>query len=470
MSGKIPVVLGDHRLLPVDMELRSAGPQKSRNMDTALRTIYPGIVVHAKTDRRMQGSGRSSLVIEQERESLVYARFPDLDRALNPRGLHSENEGSKRNRVYAGIQQRASAKLLVQQPALRVPARVESEFGLEQLDLSDSAVGQPLPDGGDRRQEAGPHGLHDEKPFACRRSLDLPRFVRIHRERLLAQHMLAARQAFQHILLVHGMNRSDVDDVDFRIGGQSSCASMRAEDAVFLRERLRLLRIPARHRRYDGTGRMRQIPYETSRHAARSHDAPTNRARCSFTHSASSSLLFSSSYGLFDIRNYSPPRQAKCIRSATACARRLPRSSKPQKNRHPQQRIPVRSVFFIGDPEQGADAFIAEAPALDGQGIASGLGIVENDDVLPFAQGDSGAEAACIERESAPRVGLHDNDRLDHRPPLEIHPLGSDSRRADDDLRFLQIVVRIVAGRSGCLPAVLAHGNSAAQYKQQDAG
>ena len=97
---------------------------------------------------------------------------------------------------------------------------------------------EQLPEAPGLRMDAEREGLHEEDARATRGLHDDPRARRIHRDRLLAEDVLAGRGGGHGQLDMRAVRRRDVDDLDVRVVEQRRVRSVGALDAELVGERL----------------------------------------------------------------------------------------------------------------------------------------------------------------------------------------------------------------------------------------
>ena len=112
----------------------------------------------------------------------------------------------------------------------------DGKVGLDHLQLADLAIEHALADVDDRRDEPGPHRLHQEPIVATSGFDHLPSLGGIDGERLLAQHVLARIEGSDRHRVVMTVRRRDVDDVDVVIGPQRVVTAVRTRNPEALGE------------------------------------------------------------------------------------------------------------------------------------------------------------------------------------------------------------------------------------------
>ena len=130
------------------------------------------------------------------------------------------------------------------------------------------------------RQEARPHGFHDEHAGALRRLEHLPSLGGVARECLLDEDVLARLDGEQCVVAVRAVWRGDVHDVDVVVSNEFAVGSVgRCSGGEFVDELLRPLNI-SRTDGYDALRRPRRERLrERAGDAAGRDDAPA-QARC----------------------------------------------------------------------------------------------------------------------------------------------------------------------------------------------
>ena len=162
---------------------------------------------------------------------------------------------------------------------LRVLLEPLAVVGDDVDDLAQRAVGQQPPDLAHVREEARPHRLHQEELALPRLGDELHRLGGVHRERLLAQHVLARAQGEQRVLVVHRVRRADVDGVDLRIRHERLVGVVAVGDAEALAERLGARRAARADRHRAPRLRLRELGRERRRDASRADDAPADHTQ-----------------------------------------------------------------------------------------------------------------------------------------------------------------------------------------------
>ena len=119
-----------------------------------------------------------------------------IDAAVAERARHggsdrvAEQVPGERDRVDAQVEERAAGQ--VDAPVASVGIEDgQAEVGLDQERIADLAVEDALADVLHRRDEPGPHGLHEEAVVPAGGLDHLACLCRVDRERLLAQHVPA---------------------------------------------------------------------------------------------------------------------------------------------------------------------------------------------------------------------------------------------------------------------------------------
>ncbi len=115
---------------------------------------------------------------------------------------------------------------------MRIERSGEAEIGLQHPDIADHTIGQKpaqLPDG---RDEAHPHGFHEEKPPGPGRGDHAFGLSGVQGEGLLAENGLARLQAHQRVRAMKIVRSADINDVDVGIGGQGLVAWVAAGNAM----------------------------------------------------------------------------------------------------------------------------------------------------------------------------------------------------------------------------------------------
>ena len=109
---------------------------------------------------------------------------------------------------------------------------------LDSAQVADHAIGDELTGVGDRRVEAGPHGLHRENACGPRGFDDPGGVLDGCGEGFLDQDRLARRDGGKGDVGVLRMRCGDIDRVDVRVGDQGVIRPMRGGEAVLVGEGL----------------------------------------------------------------------------------------------------------------------------------------------------------------------------------------------------------------------------------------
>jgi hypothetical protein len=219
----------------------------------------------------------AAVVAEQHGRLRVHAGERRVAHGPNP-AWRAEDHRRERHRVDAEVKQRPAAKLRCEQPEIGIFGEPLAVIRGHGDDVAEYAPRQPVPDHGDMRQEPGPHRLHGEEPVLPRHTGDLAGLRRVHRERLLDQHVLARQQREDRVVVVHRVRRRDVDHVDVRIGHKLLVAAVPARDAELIREAVRRFQAARPDRDGDAGIGQPQVGHERLRDPARSENSPSQRA------------------------------------------------------------------------------------------------------------------------------------------------------------------------------------------------
>ena len=250
-------------------------PPRAAQGDAALGAQDARLPRRVHPQRTGQDRQLPAGVAQQDGGLLVHARGAQGGHGLHLHRLAADEVGQVQG-IDPQVQQRAAAQCGREQPAPRIERRVEPEIGHHRAHLADGPVPRQLAGADHRRQEPGPHGLHQHHAGGAGRGDHAFDLRRVQGQGLLAQHVLALGQAEQGVLAVEGVGGADVDGIDGRVGGQFGVAAVGVGSAEFGRERSGPPVVARADGRQFGPGGLAQALGEGARDPARPQDAPAD--------------------------------------------------------------------------------------------------------------------------------------------------------------------------------------------------
>ena len=225
--GEAAADLGDLILETVD-EVRypglldlGAAPQRRRlgapeewNVDAPLAADQACRVGQGHAQRAGELGDAAAGKIEAQGIVLVHPRAADLGARLDTLGFAAEQPARQGERVDAEVEQRAAGELGGEQATAWIERRREAEAGLDELEVADAALRQPVAHRVVDGKEARPHRLHEETLGRGGRVDHLGELCGVDGDRLLAQHRGPGGEGRDRRRAVHRVRRRDVDRVD----------------------------------------------------------------------------------------------------------------------------------------------------------------------------------------------------------------------------------------------------------------
>ena len=155
----------------------------------------------------------------RHRDLLVDAGDPDVGDRGDVLGL-AEQHQRELHRVQPDVEQRATSERSREQPVVGIERRAEAERARDHANLTDAPLVDERAQVHIPRKEPGPHRLHEEAALRDGAVGHRDDLLLVDRERLLAEHVLAAVEEQQRVGAMTAVRRADVHDVDLVIRGQ----------------------------------------------------------------------------------------------------------------------------------------------------------------------------------------------------------------------------------------------------------
>jgi hypothetical protein len=130
------------------------------------------------------------------------------------------------------IEQHSAPKILVQEVMLGAEVGYEGASPDDHLHTPDRSRPEKVANRRNGRQKSGPHGFHDEVAPVPGFIDDCACFPRIDGEGLFAEHRFRATQASEHVVVMDGVRRRDIDGVHPGVRREFGIASPALADAV----------------------------------------------------------------------------------------------------------------------------------------------------------------------------------------------------------------------------------------------
>ncbi len=211
-------------------EVRQAGVVE---LDAAVGGLDPEAAAERPVlDVGKQGRGNAAGKAQLGLDAGVRAELAEPRRGGDDLGLGAHEAAQPVQRVAAEIHHRPAALQRVIADVLRIPGDVDAELGLKRTHGAEPGLQREQPQ--ERRVIAVVEGLHQHALAGVGGGDHRARLVGGHRDRLLAEHVLAGGERLDRPLRVAGGRKRVVDEVGGGIGEQRFVAGIGNRDIVLV--------------------------------------------------------------------------------------------------------------------------------------------------------------------------------------------------------------------------------------------